>query len=294
MMNLFENLQMMKEADDLIRFSYTGPVYRFNSLYGQIKKPIYTVARTHGKAYANFLAQIKQGNGFDFNANLQIDKNRIKEVDSIPDSAIDDSIDNIEDIGKSVVDDPKYNYDDPDREGDYVVESILSFEKWLDINFDNLINNYAERYNMNEFEVATEDSDFEEYVNEKYNEYFKNASKHLDNNLKEDFNIDDDLSNKYSLVKNMKEPDKFNSIKISFNGYYNDVLEFCISNMGTNRYQAYLSINNGKDGRFKSNDASSFDEAKSNFNDLINKYIQYMNRFIGKTLSPTDMSDLMH
>lgn len=124
MMNLFENLQMMKEADDLIRFSYTGPVYRFNSLYGQIKKPIYTVARTQGKAYANFLAQIKQGNGFDFNANLQIDKNRIKEVDSIPDSAIDDSIDNIEDIGKSVVDDPKYNYDDPDREGDYVVEDF--------------------------------------------------------------------------------------------------------------------------------------------------------------------------
>lgn len=124
MMNLFENLQNMKEANDLIRFSYTGPVYRFNSLYGQIKKPIYTVARTRGKAYANFLAQIKQGNGFDFNANLQIDKNRIKEVDSIPDSAIDDSIDNIEDIGKSVVDDPKYNYDDPDREGDYVVEEF--------------------------------------------------------------------------------------------------------------------------------------------------------------------------
>lgn len=123
MMNLFENLQLMKESE-LIKYSYTGPIYRFNSIYGQIKKPIYTVARTPSKAYANFLAQIKQGNGFDYTAKLDIDKNNIKVVDNIPDEAFDDSIDNIEDIGKPLINDPKYNFEDPDREEDYIVEEF--------------------------------------------------------------------------------------------------------------------------------------------------------------------------
>lgn len=124
MMNLFENLQIMKEAEELIKYSYIGPIYRFNSIYGQIKKPIYTVARTPGKAYTNFLAQIKQGNGFDYTAKLDIDRNNIKVVDNIPDEAFDDSIDNIEDIGKPLINDPKYNFEDPDRNDDYVVEDF--------------------------------------------------------------------------------------------------------------------------------------------------------------------------
>ena len=123
MMNLFENLQLMKESE-LIKYSYTGPIYRFNSIYGQIKKPIYTVARTPGKAYTNFLAQIKQGNGFDYTAKLDINKNNIKVVDNIPDEAFDDSIDNIEDIGKPLINDPKYNFEDPDRNDDYIIEDF--------------------------------------------------------------------------------------------------------------------------------------------------------------------------
>lgn len=120
MMNLFENLQLMKESE-LIKYSYTGPVYRFNSIYGQIKKPIYTVARTPSKAYTNFLAQIKQGNGFDYTAKLDIDKNNIKVVDNIPNEAFDDSIDN---ISKPVINDPKYNFEDPDRNDDYIIEDF--------------------------------------------------------------------------------------------------------------------------------------------------------------------------
>ena len=123
MMNLFENLQLMKESE-LIKYSYTGPIYRFNSIYGQIKKPIYTVARTPSKAYTNFLAQIKQGNGFDYTAKLDIDKNNIKVVDNIPNEAFDDSIDNIEDIGKPLINDPKYNFEDPDRNDDYIIEDF--------------------------------------------------------------------------------------------------------------------------------------------------------------------------
>ncbi len=123
MMNLFENLQLMKESE-LIKYSYIGPIYRFNSIYGQIKKPIYTVARTPSKAYTNFLAQIKQGNGFDYTAKLDIDKNNIKVVDNIPDEAFDDSIDNIEDIGKPLINDPKYNFEDPDRNDDYIIEDF--------------------------------------------------------------------------------------------------------------------------------------------------------------------------
>lgn len=121
MVNLFENLLLFEESQ-LNKYSYTGPVYRFNSLFGEIKKPIYTMAKTHSKAYANFLAQIKQGNGFDYNAKLDIDKNNIKVVDNIPDEAFDDSIDNIENIGKPLINDPKYNFEDPDREDKYDVE----------------------------------------------------------------------------------------------------------------------------------------------------------------------------
>lgn len=123
MMNLFENLQLMHESE-LVKYSYIGPIYRFNSIYGQIKKPIYTVARTPGKAYTNFLAQIKQGNGFDYTAKLDIDRNNIKVVDNIPDEAFNDSIDNIENIGKPLINDPKYNFEDPDRNDDYVVENF--------------------------------------------------------------------------------------------------------------------------------------------------------------------------
>ena len=129
MMNLFENLQIIKESE-LTKFSYEGPVYRFDSIFGQIKKPIYTMAKTQGKAYTNFLAQIKQGNGLDYNANLSIDKDKIKIVDDIPNEAFDDSIDN---TSKPVLDDPKYNFDDPDREDDYSVESFVSvIDKYLE------------------------------------------------------------------------------------------------------------------------------------------------------------------
>lgn len=120
MMNLFENLQILKE-NELTKFSYTGPIYRFDTIFGQIKKPIYTMAKTPGKAYTNFLAQIKQGNGLDYNANLSIDRNNIKIVDDISDEAFDDSIDN---ISKPVINDPKYNFEDPDREDEYVVEDF--------------------------------------------------------------------------------------------------------------------------------------------------------------------------
>lgn len=123
MMNLFENLQLMYESE-LVKYSYIGPIYRFNSIYGQIKKPIYTVARTPGKAYTNFLAQIKQGNGFDYTAKLDIDRNNIKVVDNIPDEAFNDSIDNIENIGKPLINDPKYNFEDPDRNDDYIIEDF--------------------------------------------------------------------------------------------------------------------------------------------------------------------------
>ena len=126
MMNLFENLQLMKEANKLTKYSYVGPVYRFDSIYGEIKKPIYTIAKTPSKAYSNFLAQIKQGNGFDYDTKLTIDKNKIKVVDNIPDEAFDDSIDN---ISKPVINDSKYNFEDPDREDEYVVESIMNFDE---------------------------------------------------------------------------------------------------------------------------------------------------------------------
>lgn len=182
MMNLFENLQILKE-NELTKFSYTGPIYRFDTIFGQIKKPIYTMAKTPGKAYTNFLAQIKQGNGLDYNANLSIDKNNIKVVDDIPDEAFDDSIDN---ISKPAVNDPKYNFEDPDREDDYVVESIMDFTDWLDINFDDLVKRYADEYEMSEYDVNSEDEDFEEYVNDKYEEYYRNTNRYL-----EDFDVED-------------------------------------------------------------------------------------------------------
>lgn len=217
MMNLFENLQLMKESE-LIKYSYTGPIYRFNSIYGQIKKPIYTVARTPSKAYTNFLAQIKQGNGFDYTAKLDIDKNNIKVVDNIPDEAFDDSIDN---ISNPVVNDPKYNFDDPDREDEYIVESILNFEDWLDIYFDDLVKQYADKYEMPEEDVYSEDEDFEEYVNDEYEEYYKNTNRYIDDeDLEEDFDINDteqEYTSANTSINSSKLPAIFKLINLSPN-----------------------------------------------------------------------------
>ena len=45
---------------------------------------------------------------------------------------------------------------------------------------------------MDEQDVYSEDEDFEEYVNDKYEEYYKNTNRYIDDeNLEEDFDIND-------------------------------------------------------------------------------------------------------
>ena len=119
------------------------------------------------------------------------------------------------------IDDPKYNFDDPDREDEYIVESILNFEDWLDIYFDDLVKNYADKYEMPEEDVYSEDEDFEEYVNDKYEEYYKNTNRYIDDeDLEEDFDINDteqEYTSANTSINSSKLPAIFKLVNLSPN-----------------------------------------------------------------------------
>lgn len=80
--------------------------------------------------------------------------------------------------------------------------SILNFEDWLDRYFDDLVKKYADKYEIPEEDVYSEDEDFEEYVNDKYEEYYRNTNRYLDDEeeLDEDFEVSD-TKQKYTSAK---------------------------------------------------------------------------------------------
>ena len=175
---------------EMERYSYCGPVYRFDKLYDTIKEPIYTIAKSPDMAARNICYKLKQKYNLHAGTNLTIDKDKIEKDNEI------EELTKIFDIKpkdiETKVDDPKYNFDDPDRNEEYVVESILNFEDWLDMYFDDLVKKYADKYEMPEEDVYSEEEDFEEYVNDKYEEYYKNTNRYVDDeDLEEDFEISD-------------------------------------------------------------------------------------------------------
>lgn len=115
--------EMLEESSTNNKYSFTGPVYRFEHVVDIIKEPIYTLAPSIDKAYTNFCYRLKSSLGLERFAKLTIDKKDIKIVEDEEDFEEDD----FEEIDKSsnpVINDPKYNFEDPDREDEYVVEDF--------------------------------------------------------------------------------------------------------------------------------------------------------------------------
>lgn len=184
-----KNNKVTEASYGMEKYTYTGPVYRFDKLYDTIKEPIYTVGKSYDAAARNICYKLKQKYNLHAGTNLTIDKDKIEKDDEIEELTKNFDI-KPKDI-KTKVDDPKYNFDDPDRNEEYIVESIMNFTEWLDKYFDDLVKEYAERYEMDEQDVYNEDEDFEEYVNDRYEEYYRNTNRYLDDELEEDFEISD-------------------------------------------------------------------------------------------------------
>lgn len=120
-MNLFENLQMMKDANKKQKYSYVGPIYRFDKYVDDIKEPIFTMAKSLKQACNQFCWRLRA----EYNGVITIDSNKIQLID-------DDEIIDYDDIlynepnfkltHKPIINDPKYNYDDEDRPDNYIVK----------------------------------------------------------------------------------------------------------------------------------------------------------------------------
>lgn len=213
-----ENIMATLESSyGMERYSYVGPVYRFDRVFDNIKEPIYTIAKSYEAAARNFCYKLKNKYNLVPGTNLTIDKDKIER-----DTEIEEKTKQFEKEPEEIVtkvDDPKFNFDDPDRDEEYVVESIMSFDDWLDKNFNELVKDYAELYEMEESEVYNEDEDFEEYVNDQYEEYYRNTNRYIDDeSLKEDFEVSD-TNQKYTSantsINSSKLPAIFKMINLS-------------------------------------------------------------------------------
>ena len=239
-----KNNKVTESSHEMEKYSYVGPVYRFDKIYDIIKEPIYTVAKSYEAAMRNICFKLKEKYKLDKGANLTIDKNKIKKDDEIKELTKE-----FERQPKDVetkIDDPKSNFDDPDSNEEYVVESILNFEDWLDIYFDDLVKQYADKYEMPEEDVYSEDEDFEEYVNDKYEEYYKNTNRYIDDeDLEEDFDINNteqEYTSANTSINSSKLPAIFKLVNLSPNtinldfggGRFNNASEYLATKDVTN------------------------------------------------------------
>lgn len=193
------------------RYMYVGPVYRFNKFYTEIKFPIYTVAKSHSEAAKNICFRLKKVFGFQPGVNLTIDNDKIQR-----DTEIEELTKEFEKEPETVetkVNDPKYNYDDKDRDEEYVIESILTFNDWLNQKFQELISDYAELHEIDEEQVY-DSEDFDEYVDMRYEEYYRNTNRYIDDEdetLEEDFEVSD-TNQKYTSAKTSINSNKLPAI----------------------------------------------------------------------------------
>lgn len=233
-----------ESSNSMERYYYIGPVYRFGSLYDTLKKPMYTVAKSFEAATRNICYKLKQKYNLKPEANLTIDTNKLEK-----DNTMEEIPKEFEKEPKNVetkIDDPKYNFDDPDREDEYIVESILNFEDWLDIYFDDLVKQYADKYEIPEEDVYSTDEDFEEYANDEYEEYYKNTNRYIDDeDLEEDFDINDteqEYTSANTSINSSKLPAIFKLVNLSPNtinldfggGRFNNASEYLATKDVTN------------------------------------------------------------
>lgn len=77
-----ENLE---EAQEKKTYSYNGPVLRFGKWYDNVD--LVTSAVSEKQALNNIKAQVKQKNGLEMNASLELDSSKLKELASKTDSS---------------------------------------------------------------------------------------------------------------------------------------------------------------------------------------------------------------
>ena len=168
----FEDEMLEETTSSHEKYSYSGPVYRFERVIGTVNKPIYTIAVSKDKAYSNFCYKLKKEYHLERGMNLTIDKNNIKLIEP-KNNEID--FEETNDEYQTLINDPKYNFEDPDREDEYVVESIQSYSDWFNENYYELQNEFMNEYNIidDHFDEETINN-FIEYANDKYEEYYRN------------------------------------------------------------------------------------------------------------------------
>lgn len=87
-MNLFENLQLMKESNNVQQFKYVGPIYvsKLNTKkkIGNVENPIFTIAKSKGDANSKFInGLIATNNLNNIDGTIQIDERKIMVTESI-------------------------------------------------------------------------------------------------------------------------------------------------------------------------------------------------------------------
>lgn len=83
----FFNTSVSEEVS-MHKYSYTGPVYRFDNYFDEVFKPIITSAPSIDKAMSNIIFRLKQKYDLKPGTNLTIDKDRIEEVETPSDDNI--------------------------------------------------------------------------------------------------------------------------------------------------------------------------------------------------------------
>ena len=114
-MELFENLQLLHEAKEKQKYSYKGPVYSFDKYVDTLKNPIFTMAVSKEKAISQICWRLRS----QYKGVITIDNSKLELIEDSKGIIISD----YEEIEHTpVLNDPKYNYDDPDREDKYNIE----------------------------------------------------------------------------------------------------------------------------------------------------------------------------
>ena len=114
-MELFENLQLLHEAKEKQKYSYKGPIYSFGTYIDTLKDPIFTMAVSKEKAISQLCWRLKS----QYRGVITIDNSKLELVEEPKDIDVSD----YEELThEPVLNDPKYNYDDPGREDEYEVK----------------------------------------------------------------------------------------------------------------------------------------------------------------------------
>ena len=212
-MNLFENLQLMKEADEFTRYKYSGPIYLNNfknkRQIGEIREPIFALAKSLRDAYDKFIMGIVTFNTYliDHQNLVQIDKDKIEVIDSFPDKA-EDNLPIIENINMNLLKED----DQDDSEHIYKIDFKLDISELYDrYEYEN-VSITIENINVDDFDNAFDDIEkFEKW----YNDYDDENPISV-NYIKSNIDVDDTITGEYIISLNNKLDDEDDFLRVFF------------------------------------------------------------------------------